>query len=213
MQIALPQIIAPLDAMAVCIHIPLDAHAELLPLFTEQVQRLEARSEEGADPRYLRLLMERAANGRGHFHIDAVRQRVFRGTPPPARASSAEIQKKYDAIVGKLLKVVFQSRFEVSPASLPKSSVVNLVAGVEIDFDGAIGSLTAATVRISDSVASEIRWKLVRRNGTPFFVIEILQAKEMLIGENLLLDAECHLTDAFNKYVAVKRPQDVRAEA
>lgn len=209
MQISLPQITSPLDAMAVCIHIPLDSHPELLPVFTDQKQTLEARAEESPkDPRYLRLLLERATNGRGHFHLDAVRQRVFRSAPPQARASVAEIQRKCDFFAGKALKAVIQSRFEVPLSSLPDNSVVNLAGGGggAMTCDGVRATLTAATVRFTDNLKSEVRWRQVRRNDSTLLTIEIYQTvDELQLSPSILVDAERKVCDAFDRYVAVKQ--------
>jgi hypothetical protein len=163
MPIEFPELEPPLVAVTACANrISLAEHPDIEPHVpaerTEEIALLDEK-------RYVRLIRERFSDsGNVHFHVDLVM--LAPGERVPAETSSIdELRGRLDVLVGKTLFVNFTSRFVIAASELPQVSLVNMLSGLGMKFNNTSAKLSAASVRLDDSVFNEVRWRQANQAG------------------------------------------------
>ncbi len=163
------------------------------------------------DNRYVRLVREKfAASGNVHFHIELIM--TGHGQPVPAQTATVqELQDKVEVLLGKTLFVNFMSRFVIAATDLPSVSLVQILSGMGMKFNNTPAKLSAANVRLDDSVFSEVRWSQIGRKGKahPDHVVELHGRLGLMpVTPDLLTIVIGRANEGLHRFVMPPRPAD-----
>ncbi len=206
MPLILPEMTAPLGRVSVCANrISLEDNPELASQVSD---KKIIETAQVSNNRFLALTREKFPSGKYHFHLDlwsAQKNELPPGTP----TTFDEINNKFSQLLGKLLTVNFVSVFSVPPKELGNASLIRLLANARIQFGGIVTALSAAQVRVEDSVFKEIGWNSqVDEDGkNPRFLVEVKGTLgEIEVSDKLLLVSRSRRLEALDKFITTKQP-------
>lgn len=189
-----------MTAVSACANrISLIEHPEIAP-FVPDSRMQEVVAVDGG---FVVLIRERLASGNVHFHLDAVKPAVDEPVPE-ATTSWDRLQETFDVLLGKTLHVNFASRFLVSAVEMPPVSLIRILNAGGIKINNTTASLSVATLKLSDSVFNQIKWKQIDRGGQlpPDFLIEISgQLGPMPVTSDLLIIAMGRASEGLQRFV------------
>lgn len=143
-------------------------------LFPSARTQLLVEIEQEGGLRFVRLLLERFPDGRGHFHLDI----VFPGVLAPSQRPNCtleQIQEHCERLIGKTLPVKFESRFMIPPGDVTQNSLLGAWSHVALNAGGVQTTLSAGNIRLGDSIYKEIKWRPgAARASEPVSVVDII---------------------------------------
>lgn len=204
MSVVFPELKKPIEVVAACLTVPLDEHPEVRDLFPDKKTQHFSRCNVGGVEYFVRLLVELFNPSSGHFHLDIAQ--------PWAGGEEANVPIEFIAsafqrLVGKSLRARFESRIRIPRADVSKASLLGAWRGVGLNVGGITGTLTAANIRLSDTVYKEIRWKPTDfKSDSPFLVELVAVLDRYPITADLLLTANRHIEDGLRRFITGQLP-------
>lgn len=142
-------------------------------------------------------LWEHRTKDSGLCRIEIGRKSPDRWVPP----RDSELQPIVDAIVqleGMVGHVHVQAAFRTDPSKLPKKNYINLLAGVEMNFDGVGASMAGGRFLLSHSFINELNWRI---DGNVLAVEIEATRSDAQVSLEIIGGIEQELMMAFNRFV------------
>ncbi len=206
MPVRIPELMPPLIAVSACANrISLVEHPDIAHLVPHRKTQETAAIPGG----FISLLRETFPNGNVHFHLDVFGD-ASGEKPPEVNCEVRQLQDKFDALLGKTLHVNFSGRYLISANDMPAVSLVRMLnSGGAIKINNVAAALTVATLRLNDSVFSQVKWRQVdhERGTPPDFVIEINgHMGQMPVTPDLLVLAVGRVNEGLHRFVMPPKP-------
>lgn len=142
-----------------------------------------------------------------HFHVDVTKQSSFpKKAIPASRLTVDQIQKKFEPLIGKEVKVDLRGMFEIEIGELPDSGIIK-----SLNFQTQLGDVAikmkGAKFSIKGAPVNEITW-LTLVEGKKIGVVIEAENFKTTITESYLTSALTTLGNALKVFVLGRLPNE-----